>query len=117
MIGNLNKNHADKSVKDVIPFGLKGGISGRPTFELSNELISKTYAKYGQKLTIIGVGGIFSAEDAYEKIKRGASILQMITGMIYKGPSIIGEINSDLVKLLKADGYQNISEAVGAYHK
>ena len=77
---------------------MQGGISGKSTWDLSNELISKTYREYGDRLVIIGVGGIFSAQDAYEKIKRGASLVQLITGMIYEGPQLIGEINRGLVK-------------------
>ncbi len=66
---------------------------------------------------IIGVGGIFSAKDAYEKIKSGASLVQLITGMIFEGPQLIGQINKGLVDLMKTDGYSNISEAIGANHK
>ena len=116
VIGNLNKNHHDPSVLDKIPSGIKGGLSGKPTWELSNNLISKTYEKYHDKLVIIGVGGIFSAEDAYEKIKRGAQLVEIITGMIYQGPQLIGEINQGLSQLLERDGYSNISEAVGSDH-
>lgn len=105
IIGNLNKHHK---------YG-KGGLSGKPTWKLSNELISKTYQKYGNKLVIIGVGGIFSAEDAYEKIKRGASLVQLITGIIYEGPQLIGQINKELTELLEKDGYKNISQVVGTY--
>lgn len=60
------------------------------------------------------MGGIFSAEDAYEKIRRGATLVQLITGMIYEGPQLIGQINEGLVELLKRDGYEKVSEAVGA---
>ena len=63
------------------------------------------------------MGGIFSAEDAYEKIKRGASLVQLITGMIYKGPQLIGQINQNLTNLLKKDGYGSIHAAIGAYHQ
>ena len=115
-IGNLNKNRDDKMIKDEIPDHVHGAVSGKPTFNLSNELISRTYEYCGNKLKIIGTGGIFCAEDAYEKIKRGASFVELITGMIYEGPQLIGEINHGLVRLLKKDGYENISEAVGAYH-
>lgn len=94
----------------------KGNFSGKPTEVLSNNLISIIYKKYKDRFIIIGCGGIFTAGDAYEKIKRGASLVQMITGMIYEGPSVIGGINKDLAKLLKKDGYKNISEAVGKYH-
>lgn len=115
VIGNLTKVRDSELIKDTIPEHVKGGISGIPTQKLSNELISFAYQNYGDKLVIIGVGGIFSAQDAYEKIKRGASLVQLITGMIFEGPQLIGQINHDLVKLLKADGYSNISEAVGTF--
>lgn len=113
-IGNLSKNHNSTEIKDIIPENVQGGISGRPTWKASNDLISQTYKYYGDKLTIIGVGGIFSAEDAYEKIKRGASLVQLITGMIFVGPQLIGDINRGLVRLLERDGYSNIQEAIGA---
>lgn len=117
VIGNLTKVKDPDLIKDSIPDNVKGGISGKPTEKLCNELISYTFKNYGKKLTIIGVGGIFSAEDAYEKIKRGASLLQLITGMIFQGPQLIGEINKGLVELAKKDGYSMISEAVGSYYK
>jgi dihydroorotate dehydrogenase len=117
VISNLQKDRNDPSVKDKIPKHVKGSISGKPVWETSNQLISKTYQYCGDKLLIIGVGGIFTAEDAYEKIKRGASLVQLITGMIFEGPQSIGEINRGLVNLLKQDGYTNISEAIGSAHK
>ena len=63
---------------------------------------------------VVGVGGIFSAEDAYIKIKKGASLVQLITGMIFEGPQLIGDINAGLAELLKHDGYKTIAEAVGS---
>ena len=97
----------------------KGNFSGKPTEELANNLISAVYKKYQDtnRFIIIGCGGVFEAKDAYEKIKRGATLIQMITGMIYEGPSQIGLINKDLVKLIKKDGYQNIYEVIGIYNK
>ena len=97
----------------------KGNFSGKPTQELSNNLISEVYKKYKDtnRFIIIGCGGIFDGKDAYEKIKRGASLVQMITGMIYEGPSQIGIINKELVELIKKDGYKNISETIGSYYK
>ena len=80
-------------------------------------IIKKTYKKYGDRLTVIGVGGVFSAEDAYEKIKCGASLIELITGMIFEGPGVIGQINRELVALLKRDGYDHISQAIGVYHR
>ncbi len=117
VIGNLTKERDPELILDQVPEHVKGGISGKPTQALSNALISYTYEKYGDKLIIVGVGGIFSAKDAYEKIKRGATLLQLITGMIFEGPQLIGEVNRGLVKLLEQDGYKHISEATGANTK
>jgi dihydroorotate dehydrogenase subfamily 2 len=114
IFGNLQKNKNDPSLDpaEVARFS-KGFFSGKPTEKRSNELISLAYKTSGKKLVIIGCGGIFSAEDAYKKIKLGASLVQLITGMIFEGPQLISDINLGIVKLLKADGYKNISEAVG----
>ena len=114
IIGNVTKRREPNAIKDEIPANVKGGISGRPTWKRSNELISKTYRKYGKRLVIIGVGGIFSADDAYEKIQRGASLVQLITGMIFEGPQLIGDINRGLVQRMKRDGYASIKEEVGS---
>jgi len=91
----------------------KGGISGKAVEELSNAQIRFIYRKTGEKYIIIGCGGIFSAADAYTKIKAGASLVQLITGMIFEGPQLVSEINRGLVQLLKKDGFQNIREARG----
>jgi len=117
IIGNLNKDRASVALADPLSDDAKGNLSGLPTQALSNELIAKTYQEYGDALTIIGVGGIFSAEDAYEKIQRGASLVQLITGMIFEGPQLIGAINKGLVQLVERDGYQSVSEAVGAHYR
>ena len=103
--------------KDEVRLAGKGNFSGKPTEELANNLVTEVSKKYKDRFIVIGCGGIFTAEDAYEKIKRGASLVQMITGMVYEGPSVIGKINKDLAKLLKKDGYKNISEAIGVYNK
>lgn len=91
----------------------KGGLSGKLVEDLSNKQIKMIYEKTKGKYVIVGCGGVFSAEDAYKKIKLGASLVQLITGMIFEGPQLISEINRGLVKLLKKDGYKNISEAIG----
>ncbi|PIX62298.1 quinone-dependent dihydroorotate dehydrogenase [Candidatus Uhrbacteria bacterium CG_4_9_14_0_2_um_filter_41_50] len=117
VIANLTKDKTRGEINGSLPKEAKGGISGRPTFEASNKLISHLYKNTGDKYVIIGVGGVFSAEDAYKKIKCGASLVQLITGMIFEGPQLIGQINKGLVELLKKDGFSNISEAIGATHK
>jgi dihydroorotate dehydrogenase len=99
--------------ENSVGHGGRGGFSGKMVEEASNALIAKTYKHFGGKKIIIGCGGVFTAGDAYKKIRLGASLIQLITGMIYQGPQVVSEINQGLVKLLKADGFGNISEAVG----
>ncbi len=118
IIGNLQK---DRTVPEFVPAELAkypvGNFSGKPTWNRSNELIQLTYQKYGQKLIIIGCGGVFSAEDAYTKIKLGASLIQLITGLIFQGPQLPGQINAGLIELMRRDGYDNIQQAVGVKAK
>ena len=90
-----------------------GGLSGRPLFVPSTLLIKEMYNLTGGKIILIGVGGISNGRDVYEKIKAGASLVQLYTGLVYEGPKIIKTINLELKNLLKADGYSNISEAIG----
>ncbi len=109
---NLTKNRTNPNIKEInIPD--TGGMSGKVVEELSNQLIAHVYKRSGKRYVIIGCGGVFTAEDAYKKIRLGASLIQLITGMIYQGPQIIGEINRGLVRLLAHDGYSNIAQAVG----
>lgn len=115
IFNNLTKDRTLINGAENLP--MVGGFSGLPTQKKSDDLISYAYKKTNGRYIIIGCGGIFSAEHAYRKIKLGASLVQLITGMIYEGPQLIGQINHDLVDLLKKDGYKNISEAVGAYHR
>jgi len=113
IFGNLQRSR-DTLVPEEVALAVKGGLSGKPTEKRSNELIALAYRNYGNKLAIVGCGGVFNAEDAYRKIRLGASLIQMITGMIYEGPQLIGEINLNLAELLKRDGFSKISDAVGA---
>lgn len=108
-ICNLRKDRRGLQVGRSIP----GGLSGLPVQQMSDTYIYNTYKHYGDKLTIIGVGGIFSAEDAYRKVTYGASLVGMVTGLVYEGPQVVGDINTGLVTLLHRHGYQNISEAIG----
>ena len=101
------------TTKGLLPKG-KGAMSGLPLQRISTDVIRHVYRRTGGKKTIIGVGGVFSAKDAYEKITSGASLLHMITTMIFDGPQNINEINRGLVKLLKADGFNSIEEAIGS---
>lgn len=113
IMGNLTKDRTNSKIKEInLP--LKGGLSGKVVEQLSNKLIKHLYQKTKGKYLIIGCGGIFTAEDAYKKIKLGASLVQLITGMVYQGPQTVSSINLGLERLLKKDGYKNISEAIGA---
>lgn len=116
IFSNLVKNRSNKYLDKVEVEkykNLKGNFSGKPAYENSNKLIANAYKKHGKETTIIGTGGIFTAQDAYTKIKLGATLVQLITGMIYNGPQTAGKINYQLAQLLKHDGYRNISEAIG----
>lgn len=88
-------NHANQTLADQIG---AGGLSGLPLFSKSNEVLSYLHKGIGGKIPIIASGGIFSAEDALEKINRGASLVQIWTGFIYQGPSLIKEISQAIAK-------------------
>ena len=116
-VANLVKDRTMVTIKDPLTDEIRGGLSGEPTREHGLELIRHAYQKYGDRLTIIGVGGIFTAEDAYAKIRAGASLVGLITGLFFEGPQLVGHINRELVTLLKNDGFSHISKAVGADFK
>ncbi len=90
-----------------------GGLSGKPLRALATSFVRHLYRAVGARLPIIGVGGIFTADDAYEKIKAGASAVQIYTGFIYEGPAAVKRINQGLIRLMERDGFQSITEAVG----
>ncbi len=118
VVTNLTKQYNSPTIDaSEITSAMRGGISGKPTFDVSNALIAHIFRTAGEKFTIIGVGGVFSAEDAYKKIRCGASLVQLITGMIFEGPQLIGEINRGLVDLLARDGFTTVAEAIGADHR
>ena len=91
----------------------KGGLSGKPLFDISTKQLRLAYKYTNGQIPLIGVGGVDSAETAYEKIKNGASLIQLYTGLVYNGPNLIKDMNKDLSSLIERDGYSNISEAVG----
>jgi len=105
----LKTAHIDK-------FG-SGGVSGRPLAARANAVISTIYKNTNGRLPIIGVGGIFTAQDAFDKIAAGASLVQAYTGFIYGGPTFAREVNLGLATLLKARGFLSIDEAVGSANR
>lgn len=92
-----------------------GGLSGKPLFEKSNEVLKNFYNFTQGKIPLIAVGGISSAADAYEKIKCGASLVQIYSAFIYQGFGLVEEIKKELSEMVKKDGFENISQAVGAH--
>ena len=94
-----------------------GGLSGRPLKYQSCKALDLFYSRLKGELPIISVGGISSAEDAYSRVKRGANLLQLYTSFIYEGPSLVQKMNAELAKMLEADGFKCISEAVGVETK
>ena len=116
-IANLVKDRSSVKLLDELPEDVKGGLSGAPTRKVSTAMVHYAYKKYAKRFTIIGVGGVFCAEHAYEKIRAGASLVGMITGVIFEGPQVVGKINKGLIKLLDEDGFMSITEAIGVDHK
>ena len=111
IISNSTDNHRD----DLLDVNKeeKGGLSGKPIFDLSNKLIKNFYKELKGKVPIIGVGGVDTGESAFEKISLGASVVQLYTGMIYKGPTIAKEIKTQLISILSKNRIKNIREAIG----
>ena len=110
----LNTNilkETGQSIKDEA-----GGISGLPVKQRSTEVIRFIYRETNGTLPIIGVGGIFNAEDAWEKMIAGASILQVYTGWVYEGPWMVNQVLSGLLAKLDKNGLDSISDAVGLEH-
>jgi len=90
-----------------------GGLSGKPLFALSTLLIADMHGLTGGKLPIIGVGGVASGEDAYKKIRAGASLVQLYTALVYQGPGLVRRIKRELDAALARDGFSSVASAVG----
>jgi dihydroorotate dehydrogenase len=93
-----------------------GGLSGRPLFAPSTELLRDMHRLTGGRLPLVGVGGIASGSNAYAKIRAGASLVQLYTALIYQGPGLVGRLKRELAACLRADGFRSLGEAVGADH-
>ncbi|HWN11203.1 MAG TPA: quinone-dependent dihydroorotate dehydrogenase [Pyrinomonadaceae bacterium] len=90
-----------------------GGLSGAPLRERSTKIIAALYNITGDTMPLIGAGGIFTAEDAWEKISAGASLVQIYTGLIYEGPAIARKVNEGLRRIISTEGFVSLDEAVG----
>jgi dihydroorotate dehydrogenase len=94
--------------------GEAGGLSGAPLLARSTQVLARAYELSKGRLMLIGVGGIFTPEDAFAKILAGASLVQVYTAFAYEGPALIGRLNAGLARLVRARGFGNVAEAVGA---
>ena len=103
----LRENLVNKQKNEI------GGVSGTPIKDTSNLIIKKFFKTLKAKVPIIGVGGINSGISAYEKIRAGASLLQLYTGLVYKGPFVVRAIKQELAELLRRDGFSSLQKAVG----
>lgn len=108
-IANLRKDRTGLE----IPADWKGNLSGMPTLARADQLIERTYRDYGDKLTIAGVGGVFTPQQAYRKIRKGSSLVMFVSSLMYRGPQNITTLKRGLADLLRRDGFNSIEEAVG----
>ena len=108
-IANLQKDRTGLE----IPRDWEGGLSGGPTYRASNELVRRTYREFGDRFAIAGIGGVFTPEQAYAKIRSGASLVMFISSLMYRGPQQITVLKRGLAELLRRDGFAHVSEAVG----
>ena len=111
ILTNTTNSNKDKLISDFKKE--EGGLSGEPLQQISTNMIKKFYKQLNGKIPIIGVGGVNSGKSAHEKIIAGASLLQLYTGLVYKGPSIVKDIKKELIQILKAEGLNNIKDAIG----
>ncbi|KAG5849314.1 hypothetical protein ANANG_G00108900 [Anguilla anguilla] len=94
-----------------------GGLSGRPLRDMSTHTVREMYCLTKGKVPIIGVGGVASGQDALDKIRAGASLVQLYTSLTYEGPPVVTRVKRELEQLLKDQGFESVSEAVGADHR
>jgi len=111
ILTNTTISHRDNLINELKKE--QGGLSGEPLQIISTNLIKKFYKQLNGKIPIIGVGGVNSGKSAYEKIVAGASLLQLYTGLVYKGPLLAKNIKKELIQILKAEGFNSLKEAVG----
>ena len=112
----VSRDNLQTDAGRVAAFG-EGGLSGKPLRNRSTQMIAELYQLTRGRIPLIGVGGIFNADDAWEKISAGASLVQLYTGFIYQGPNIAQQINEGLAKILAREGFASLDAAVGCRAK
>ncbi|CAN0919833.1 Dihydroorotate dehydrogenase (quinone), mitochondrial [Linum grandiflorum] len=116
IISNTTIQRPD-SVKENPVAEESGGLSGKPLFDLSTNILKEMYMLTRGKIPLIGCGGVSSGEDAYKKIRAGATLVQLYTAFAYGGPALIPGIKVELAECLERDGFKSVIEAVGADHR
>ncbi|MDN4472058.1 quinone-dependent dihydroorotate dehydrogenase [Demequina zhanjiangensis] len=109
-IANLRKDRDSVTMDPAI----KGNLSGRPVRDLSTDIIRRSYQHAGDRLTIAGLGGVFDGQHAYDKICAGSTLIELVSGLIFRGPAVVGTIAKELVELAHADGFEKVQDAVGS---
>ena len=94
-----------------------GGLTGRPLFALSTEVLGTMYRLTGGRIPLVGCGGVEDGATAYAKIRAGASLIQLYTALVYEGPGVVARIKAELAARLRADAFDNLTDAVGADHR
>src|SRR5205814_10614379 len=109
-----SRKPAGLSVPDSALARMPGAVSGKPAATAADHTIAELFRRMPRgRYRLIGSGGMFSAQDAYRKIRLGASMVQLMTALVYEGPGVIGEIHRGLARLLEADGFRHVADAVG----
>lgn len=94
-----------------------GGLSGKPLFAMSTAVLREMYSLTGGSIPLVGVGGVSSGREAYEKIRAGASLVELYTSLSYQGPSVVPRVKRELAACLREDGFSSVQDAIGADHK
>eukprot|EP00892_Ulva_mutabilis_P008048 jgi/Ulvmu1/5615/UM023_0153.1 len=105
------------SVRGAAAAAEAGGLSGAPVMAASTEVLADMYRRTNGAVPLVGCGGVMSGGDAYAKIRAGASLVELYTALVYKGPALIPDIKRELLRCLEADGFSSVEEAVGADHR
>ena len=109
-LANLQKDRTGME----IPRDWEGGLSGGPCTKASEALVAQVRRTYGDRFAIAGIGGVFTPEQAYAKIRAGADLVMFISSLMYRGPQQITVLKRGLAQLLKRDGFEHVADAVGA---
>jgi len=115
VISNTTTSRPD-AVLGLVHADETGGLSGKPLFKMSTDVLRDMYQLTRGKIPLIGCGGIASGEDAYSKIRAGATLVQLYTAFAYEGPSMLPRIKAELAACLERDGFKSVQDAVGADH-